>query len=202
MYKYDIPSSKGNQYTLLYNGTPINVAKSITYLKAKMKAHRDDVGSEEEGTYIIVAPNGSIIYDHEFSKGEKGNGKTSYHVIEPKPNINYKTVYMYDAAEPITETERKDTFPITTYEVICDSDGTIITDLTLLKFISDILLCECIPVMVTKKVLVGMATYMPLNKESFVKLSGAGEKLYEKCGERFISAIKEYLDKKESQGKW
>ena len=202
MYKYDIPYPQKGQYTLLYCGVPINVAKSVSYLKAKMKAHRDDMGSDIIGTYTIVSPDGSITFTREFSKGEKGNSNVPYQIIKPKPekpNINYKTVYLYDSMEPLTEIEREDAYPITTYEAICDSDGAIITDLTLLKYLSDFLYFEHIPVMVSKKLQVGMATYMPLDKASFVKLSGAGEKLYERCGERFISAIKEYLDMKESQ---
>ena len=47
--------------------------------------------------------------------------------------------------------------------------------------------------MVTKKALVSMATYLPQDKESFIKLAGTGEKLYNKCGERFISEIRCYL---------
>lgn len=191
MYKYDIPFPKKDQYTLYYEGFPINVAKSVSYLKTKMKAHRDDMGSENSGSYSIVAPGGGTVFTRVFEKGELGNSSTPYHVIGPK--AIYKTVYMYDASEPLTETRRENEFPIITYEAICGPDGTVVTDLKLLKILSDMLYREWFPVMVTRRALVSMATYKPLNKESFVQLSGAGEKLYEKCGERFITAIKDYL---------
>ena len=191
MYKYDIPFPKKDQYTLYYEGFPINVAKSVSYLKTKMKAHRDDMGSENPGSYSIVAPDGGTVYTRVFEKGEEGNSTTPYHVIGPKPV--YKTVYMYDAAEPLTETRRENEFPIITYDAICGPDGAVVTDLKLLKILSDMLYRERFPVMVTRRALVSMATYKPQDKASFVQLSGAGEKLYEKCGERFIKAIKDYL---------
>ena len=77
---------------------------------------------------------------------------------------------------------------------ICNDDGAIATDLKLLKHLSNFLYRERIPVMVTKKALVSMATYLPQDKESFIKLAGTGEKLYNKCGERFISEIRCYLE--------
>ena len=42
-------------------------------------------------------------------------------------------------------------------------------------------------------ILAGMASYFPQDKESFINLAGTGEKLYDKCGERFISEIRNYL---------
>ena len=41
-----------------------------------------------------------------------------------------------------------------------------------------------------------MATYLPQDKESFINLVGTGEKLYNKCGERFISEIRNFLREK------
>lgn len=199
MYKYDIPFPNKEQYTLLFGhdakpSIPINVAKSVSYLKTKMKAHRDEMGAEDIGVYSIVAPDGSLTYTHTFNKGELGNSSAPYHVIVSKPNIAYKRVYLYDPAADLTEIEREHEYPITFYDAICNDDGAIATDLKLLKHLSNFLYRERIPVMVTKKALVSMATYLPQDKESFIKLAGTGEKLYNKCGERFISEIRCYLE--------
>lgn len=180
MYKYDIPFPNKEQYTLLFghdtkSSIPINVAKSVSYLKTKMKAHRDEMGAEDIGVYSIVAPDGSLTYTRTFNKGELGNSSAPYHVIAPKPNIIYKRVYLYDPAADLTEIEREQEYPITFYDTICNADGTIATDLKLLKHLSNFLYCERIPVMVTKKALVSMATYLPQDKESFVKLAGTGK---------------------------
>ena len=183
MYKYDIPFPNKEQYTLLFghdakSSIPINVAKSVSYLKTKMKAHRDEMGADDIGVYSIVAPDGSLTYTHTFNKGELGNSSAPYHVIVSKPNISYKRVYLYDPAADLTEIEREHEYPITFYDAICNDDGAIATDLKLLKHLSNFLYRERIPVMVTKKALVSMATYLPQDKESFIKLAGTGEKLY------------------------
>ena len=198
MYKYDIPFPNKEQYTLLFGHDaksliPINVSKNVAYLKAKMKAHRDEIGADSIGIYSIVAPDGTLAFTHTFNKGEQGNGNIPYHVIAPKPNIIYKRVYLYGSADCLTEVKREREHPITFYDAICHADGTIATDLNLLKRLSDFLFHERIPVIVTKKALVSMATYLPQDKESFIRLPGSGEKLYNKCGERFISEIRSYL---------
>lgn len=100
MYVYDIPYPNKDQYMLLYRGMPINVSKNISYLKAKMKAHRDEMDSEEEGTYIIATHDEEVVYSHTFKKGEKGNSKTPYNVFT-KPTVNYKTVYLYEQDGPL-----------------------------------------------------------------------------------------------------
>lgn len=197
-YKYDIPFPNKEQYTLLFGHdaksfTPINVAKSVSYLKAKMKAHRDDCGADDIGVYSIIAPDGTNAYTHTFNKGEQGNSSIPYHAVGPKPNTIYKRVYLYSSTAELTELELEHECPITYFDAIYNADGTIATDLKLLKKLSDFYYCERIPVMVTKKLLVDMATYLPHDKDSFIKLRGAGEKLYNKCGERFISEINKYL---------
>ena len=53
-----------------------------------------------------------------------------------------------------------------------------------------------VPVMVTRKAQVSMATYFPQTKEEFIKLPGCGEKMYDKCGEMITVFIKSYLDVK------
>ena len=199
MYKYDIPFPKENQYTLLFNGAPINVSKNASYLKKKMKAHRDSMGSEKSGSYEIKAPNGTTAYSRIYEKGEGGNSNVSYHVKQAKPVIEYRDVYLYGQTEPFTEVKREGEYPITTLEAICDADGAIVTDLRLLKLLSSARYYWRIPVIVTNKALVSMATYKPRSREEFVSLPGCGEKLYERCGERFISAIEEFNDKSESQ---
>ena len=49
---------------------------------------------------------------------------------------------------------------------------------------------------VTKPALVEMATYKPTSKEEFISLKFLGEKAYQKCGEMFINAIKQYEEEK------
>ena len=164
-----------------------------------MKAHRDDIGSGDIGAYSIVAPDGSLAYTRTFNKGELGNSSVPYHVIAPKPNIIYKRVYLYDSAAELTEVEREEENPLTFYDAICNADGSFATDLKLLKRLSSILFREFIPVMVTKKALVSMATYLPQDEESFVNLAGTGEKLYNRCGERFISEIRNYMAEKKGE---
>ena len=197
MYKYDIPYPKKDQYALLCSNFPINVSKNISYLRTKMRAHRDECGSEEEVTYSIVTSDLKEVESHTFKKGEKGNSKRPYHLIGEKPHINYKTVYLYRGEDSFTEDRRKNQGYVTSFDVICDEAGIIETDLFLLKLLVDFRWYSDITVMVTNKALVNMATYMPLDKESFINLIGCGERLYAKCGERFIAVIKEYLDAKQ-----
>ncbi len=208
MYKYDIPYPQKDQYALLYKDVPINVAKSITYLKSKMKAHRDEIGAEEADTYTIVTPDWDVVYTHTFQVGEKGNSKVPY-VVSTKPTINYKTVYLYEQGGPLTEI-KQDKGHIISYDAICDEEENIITDLNLLRILSKYLYkagwiepgqpyIPPIEVMVTRRALVSMATYKPTNKEDFVNLAGCGEKMYIKCGDRFISLIKEYIEKEDKQ---
>ncbi|MBR3004711.1 MAG: HRDC domain-containing protein [Lachnospiraceae bacterium] len=196
MYKYDIPYPKKDQYALLINNFPINVAKSISYLKTKMKAHRDEYGSEEECTYTIVTPDLKPVYTRTFKKGEEGNSKKPYHIIGPKPDIKYKEVYLYRSDSAVEATKREDEHPVLIFEAICDEDGIIITDLELLRILARFRWLSTITVNVSNKALVDMATYMPLDKESFLKLHGTGEKMYVKCGEQFITVIKEYMNEK------
>lgn len=199
MYKYDIPYPKKDQYALIFHNYPINISKNIDYLKRKMKAHRDEMGAEEEGTYSIVTSDLKEVESYTFKVGEWGNSKSPYCTDKPikaskKPEINYKTVYYHWADAMITETMSGDENHIMTLEVICDPDGKIVTDLVLLAKLVSYRWNSNIYVTVTNKALVSMATYMPLDKESFIKLAGCGEKLYAKCGEQYIDIIKEYLD--------
>ena len=204
MCKYDIRYPNKNQYSLLYSHDgklwgPVNVSKNISYLKTKLKAHRDemlDFGYDDIGYYRIEAPNKDIIFTRTFQKGERENSNVPYHKESPKPKINYKKAYLYNWEGDIVVEERKDNFALAEYDVICNDDGNVLTDLKLLKSLTDFIFHKPVPVMVTRKAQVSMATYFPQTKEEFVKLPGCGEKMYGKCGEMIMDFIKLYLDGK------
>ena len=203
MYKYDIQYPKKNQFTLLFcidgkSWRIINVSKNISYLKSKIKAHRDemiDSGHDDTGYYSIEAPNKDIVFSQTFQKGERGNSNVPYHVESPKPDIKYKKAYLYDRKDDIVIEEKANVFAEVVFDVICDDTGKVITDLKLLKLLGDFIFYERIPVMVTRKAQVSIATYLPQTKEEFANLPGCGEKLYNKCGEKIISFIKTYLER-------
>jgi len=81
MYKYDIPYPKKDQFTLLFctdgkSWGVINVSKNVSYLKSKIKAHRDEIinsGHDDVGYYSIEAPNKEIVFAQTFQKDERGN---------------------------------------------------------------------------------------------------------------------------------
>ena len=68
MYKYDIPYPKKDQYVLLFctdgkswNDALINMSKNVSYLKTKMKAHRDEMiesGYDDIGYYSFTQNHG------------------------------------------------------------------------------------------------------------------------------------------------
>ena len=202
MYIYDIVSQNKGQYALFmsydgeYWGAPLNVAKKVYYLKNKMKAHRDEMveyGYDDMVYYRIVDYDQNVVFTHCFQKGEKGGSNVSYHVESIKSKTVYKTAYLYDYTDEIILEEKEGVFPVTTFEVICDDDGNVKTDLKLLKLIGTFLYRERIPVIVSKKAQVALATYMPLSKETFIELPGCGEKMFLKCGDKLIELIKAYL---------
>lgn len=180
MLKYDIPYAKEGQFTLLANGVPINVSKSKSYLVEKMKAHRDmmceGTDSPPSAKYSIVSPDGSTVYEKEFSQGERGNAKQAYY----KSSEDEKPCYV-----------KKNGF-----RLITDESGNILTDEDLLKFLYDFRFYNRVPVMITNDALVSLATYKPTTKEEFVSLHGLGEKVYAKCGEMFLQAIRDFEEKK------
>ena len=204
MYIYDIPYPKKDQFVLLFSpndklsGPPINMSKNVSYLKAKMKAHRDemvDLGYDGVAYYCIKNPNKEVIFTKTFQKSERGNSNVPYHVESPKPKINYKKAYLYDWKGDIVIEEKDGVFADAVFDVICDDTGDVITDLKLLKLLGDFIFYEHIPVMVTRKAQVSIATYLPQTKEEFTNLPGCGEKLYNKCGEKIIGFIKTYLER-------
>lgn len=204
MYKYDISYPKKDQFTLLFctDGKSwgiINVSKNVSYLKSKIKAHRDemmDSGHVDVGYYSIEAPNKDIVFTQTFQKGERGNSSVPYHVESPKPDISYKKAYLYDRKGDIVIEEKPSVYADAVFDVICDDTGKVITDLKLLKLLDDYIFYERVPVMVTRKAQVSMATYLPQTKEEFIKLPGCGEKMYNKCGEIIMDFIKSYLNTK------
>lgn len=204
MTKYDISYANKEQYSLFFSidgGSCglINRAKSVSYLKGKMKAHRDqmvDAGYDDVGYYSIKAPNNDIIYTQTFSKGVRGESKVPYHVEAPKQKINYKKAYLYDRSGDIVVEEKAGAFAVAHFDVICNDIGDVITDLKLLKSLNDFIFYEQIPVMVTHKAQVSIATYLPQTREEFINLPGCGEKLFNKCGEMIIEFINAYLNNK------
>lgn len=112
----------------------------------------------------------------------------------PKPKVqNQETeVYWYDYAEEICS-EATGEYPRKTFKVICNDDGSIATDLKLLKLLYVFRFQARFPVMITDRALIGMATFYPQSREEFINLAGCKEKVYAKCGEKFISLIDEYL---------
>lgn len=106
----------------------------------------------------------------------------------------YTTVYIDKTVFHTIDGEVKEAIENEPFQVICDEEGKILTDLRLLKFLFDVRYIKSFPVLITKKALVSMATYKPISKEEFIDLDGLGEKTYEICGEEFIKAIQTYLD--------
>ncbi len=178
MYKYDIPQAKEGQFELRVNGIPCNCSKKLDYLKRKMKAFQDKFCDEtapeqkHENVFEIVDNNGAVIFQKTYKIDERGNASESYSKHTPDPT-NYVT---------------KDGF-----KLIADKDGNILTDENLLHVIRDFTFYHRVPTMITKAAMVGMATYKPQTKDEFIHIKGLGEKIYNKCGEEFISLIKAYI---------
>ena len=83
-------------------------------------------------------------------------------------------------------------------EVICNEDGEILTNLSLVKPLKDLRRkiatekeCELFMVC-SNKVLVRLATYMPQTKEEFLRINGIGERWFNMYGKQFESVINNY----------
>ena len=48
----------------------------------------------------------------------------------------------------------------------------------------------------TNKLLIYLSTYLPKNREEYLKIRFTGERSYEKYGVHFVEIIKQYLNKK------
>lgn len=204
MYKYDIRIPTEGEFALFYStdgeswGAPLNVSKKKWYLKSKMKAHRDEMinmGHDGKTYYRIEDHMQKVISTHIFQEGERGGSTEPYSKETPKPKTNYVKAYVYEYFGEIVTEEKEDAFPFTTFDVICDDDGKVLTDLKLLQLLSAFIYKERISIL-QNKTKVSIATYLPLSRESFVKLPGCGEKLFDKYGERIVEFLKSYLANK------
>ena len=84
------------------------------------------------------------------------------------------------------------------FNVVATEDGTILTDMELLKKLRALRLelakeikrpAFCV---MSNSTLVSLATYRPTTKEQFLNIKGVGEVLYSKYGEKFIEVIKKH----------
>lgn len=84
------------------------------------------------------------------------------------------------------------------FSVVVDNDGVLITDMDLLHYLRELRAKtakkEAVPAyaIIKNNGLVSLATYRPATKEEFTSLYGLGEIAYNKYGQLFITAIKEY----------
>lgn len=177
MFKYDIPYPKDGQLTLTLNGLPINVSKRRSYLIDKMLAHRASICNEDPSCpaaeYKIIGADNSLVFSRSFADGEMAFSKNPYHKATKDPT-NYVS---------------KNGF-----KLIADANGNIITDEKCLTLLHDFIYIKRLPIPNSRQVAVQLATYKPLTKNEFISLKGLGEKMYDKCGEILLNAIKVYLE--------
>lgn len=204
MYKYDIHLPEEGEYALCYSddgitwSAPLNVSKKKWYLKSKMKAHRDEmisIGHNGKAYYRIEDYMQEVISTHIFQEGEKGGSTEPYSKEAPKPKTNYVKAYVYEYFGEIVTEEKTDASPFTTFDVICDDNGKVLTDLKLLRLLSIFIKKERLSIL-QNKTKVSIATYLPLSRETFIKLPGCGEKMFDKYGDRIIEFLKSYLNAK------
>ena len=178
MYLYDIPYPKKGQMALTFNGVNIICSKIKSYLIEKMKAYQDEVYDNQEipkFEYEIVTYEGESVYRQSYLPGERGNASTPYFKSTP---------------DPVHYVERNG------FRLISDDNENVLTDEALLEHLYNFRFVTHFPVIVSNRALVGMATYKPMTKEEFVKIKGLGEKVYDKCGEQFLAAIRSYMEGK------
>ena len=203
MYIYDIKLPNKKQYSLHYGKNedeclkrnPINVSQKISYLKSKIKSHRDTTDIHEEACYLILSPKKEVVFIKNYFKGEKGNGTSPYTVSSTASSetvIEYKSVFLYKDNDELTTELIDSEIPLTYYEVLC-YEGKIITDLKLLKILSDHLYYGRFPIMIPKSLLVQIATYFPTNEEEFLELKGAGPKIYSAFGTYAVQIVENYF---------
>ena len=198
MYKYDIRLPNKEQLSLHIKyeadnllSAPINISKRLSYLKNKINSHRNISNINEPAIYVVLNYKNEEIFTQHFAPGEKGRTSQLHFKEKSKPLVRYKTVYLYKGSNILTDTLKENEIPLTSYEVICDEDGKIITDLTFLKYLSDYIYYNRTPLGSYRKLLVQIATYFPTTKEEFIHLSGAGEKVYEIIGKDFVELIRD-----------
>ena len=197
--KYNTHIPKPSQYILSYGTNarslyPISVSENLGYLRSKMHTHRNEMGAAKTGIYTITDHDDVLIYTHTFDVGELGKTKKKPTPAEPKTTIKYRKVYLYEPAVEISEKVHENERPVAQYDAVCDENGAVVTDLKLLKKLLDMRFRNQLPIMIiSNKCLVSIATYLPQDRDSFVRMPGAGEKLYERYGEMFIRLVKRYL---------
>lgn len=197
MYKYDIRLPDKDQLSLHIKfdsgniSSPLNVSKKLSYLKEKIQSHRNISDVDNSATYVILNYDKEELFAQSFIPGERGKTSKPYSKEKIKPLVNYKTVYLYKGSDVLTEEEREKEIYLTCYETICDENGRIITDLKFLKYLSDYVYYNRVPLTSYRRLLVEIATYFPSTKEEFVSLYGAGEHIYEIFGKEIVELIKD-----------
>jgi hypothetical protein len=197
MNKYDIRLTDKDQLSLHIKfdsdeiSPPLNVSKKLSYLKEKIQSHRNISDVDKPATYVIINYNKEELFAQSFMPGERGKTSKPYFKEKIKPLVNYKTVYLYKGSDVLTEEEREKEIYLTCCETICDENGRIITNLKFLKYLSDYVYYDRVPLTSYRRLLVEIATYFPSTKEEFLGLSGAGEHIYEIFGKDIVELIRD-----------
>ena len=177
------------------NYFPINMSKRIEYLKGKIGPHRNnETDISSAGYYSITDYDGISLFTKCYQAGEASKSTKPYHVETTKPIINYTFTHIDHTTQRYVNGELTDVSEKIAIKVICDNEGKIVTDLKLLSILYDLRCRYAIPVVISNKAIVSMATYKPLSKETFIQLHGLGESIYNTCGELFITTIRDYIE--------
>lgn len=146
------------------------------YLRWKTEGFEEDVSVDKPSYIRQIEPQMPSII----------NGKNKEPAVERKKADVHKVEHIEHFIE-------KDGF-----SVVVDNDGVLITDMDLLHYLREVRAKtakkEAIPAyaIIKNNGLVSLATYRPASKEEFTSLYGLGEIAYNKYGQLFITAIKEY----------
>ena len=146
------------------------------YLRWKTEGFEDDVSVDKPSYIRQTEPQMPSII----------NGKNKEPAVERKKADVHKVEHIEHFIE-------KDGF-----SVVVDNDGMLITDMGLLHYLRELRAKtakkEAVPAyaIIKNNGLVSLATYRPATKEEFTSLYGLGEIAYNKYGQLFITAIKEY----------
>lgn len=177
------------------NYFPINMSKRIEYLKGKIGPHRNNETDLSSAVYYSITDyDGASLYTRNYQAGETAKSTKPYHIETSKSKTNYTLAYIDHISQQYINGELKNITDKVSIKVICDNDGKIVTDLILLSILYDLRYTYVIPAVISNKALVSMATYKPLSKETFIQLPGLGEKIYNTCGELFISTIRNHIE--------
>ena len=134
------------------NYFPINMSKRLDYLKGKIGPHRNcQTNNEESAHYSITDYDGNVLYTRDYQPGVSAKTSKPYHIETPKPKASYTTAYIDKSVLRYVDGENKEVIEKEPFEVICDSEGAIKTDLALLKYLYDYRYYQRFPIMITKK---------------------------------------------------